>query len=164
VRELFVEPARRLPERRFLMGGAQYDGSFPWQPNIYFMEHVAPALHPAFYCSSKLTLNVTRRAMAATGFCPSGRLFEAAACGTPLITDEWEGLDAFFAPGSEILVARGTQDVVDAIDRSPRELAQVAEAARDRVLRDHTSDVRAGELETLLQTAWQRSAMVTEIA
>ena len=91
---LFVEPARRAPDRRFLIGGAQYPPVFPWTDNIYFVRHLPPAEHPAFYSSSRLTLNVTRRAMAAMGYCPSGRLFEAAACGAPILSDDWEGLDA----------------------------------------------------------------------
>ncbi|HET6628895.1 MAG TPA: glycosyltransferase [Woeseiaceae bacterium] len=93
---LFVEPARRLPRLRFLIGGAQYPEAFPWSGNIFFVRHVAPEQHPAFYSSSRLTLNVTRRAMREMGYCPSGRLFEAAACGVPLLTDDWEGLDSFF--------------------------------------------------------------------
>src|SRR5690606_3616101 len=99
---LFVEPARRLPERRFRMGGALYPQAFPWTANIFFDRHVPPPAHPAFFCSSPLTLNVTRQAMAAMGWCPSGRLFEAAACGTAILSDSWDGLDAFFAPGLEI--------------------------------------------------------------
>ena len=79
--QLLVEPARRLPDRRFLIGGAQYPDSFPWSANIYSVRHLPPAEHRAFYSSSRLTLNVTRAAMARMGYCPSGRLFEAAACG-----------------------------------------------------------------------------------
>src|SRR5690606_11140608 len=84
---LFIEPARRLPERRFLIGGAQYPQDFPWASNIYFARHVNPAQHSAFYSSSRITLNVTRRAMKEMGYCPSGRLFEAAACGAPILSD-----------------------------------------------------------------------------
>ena len=94
--QLLVEPARRLPQKRFLIGGAQYPESFPWSGNIYFVRHLPPAEHRAFYSSSRLTLNVTRAAMARMGYCPSGRLFEAAACGAPILSDAWEGLDAFF--------------------------------------------------------------------
>jgi spore maturation protein CgeB len=86
---LLVEPARRRPELRFVIGGAQYPQTFPWTDNIYFVRHLPPADHPAFYSSSRLTLNVTRRAMAEMGYCPSGRLFEAAACGVPIVTDPW---------------------------------------------------------------------------
>ena len=150
---LFVEPARRLPQRRFLVGGAQYDGSFPWQPNIFFVRHVEPADHSAFYCSSPLTLNVTRRPMAEMGYCPSGRLFEAAACGVPVLSDKWEGIDEFFAPESEILLASGTADAMLALDRSPEDLKRIGRAARDRVMQCHTSDVRARQLESILEAA-----------
>ncbi|MGE3177167.1 MAG: glycosyltransferase, partial [Vicinamibacterales bacterium] len=89
---LFVEPARRAPHRRFVLGGAQYPDGFPWRANIWFVGHVAPGGHPAFFGSGRLTLNVTRHAMRSMGFCPSGRLFEAAACGVPIVSDDWAGL------------------------------------------------------------------------
>jgi spore maturation protein CgeB len=142
-----VEPARRLPGRRFLIGGSQYPASFPWTPNIFFRQHVPPPEHPAFYGSSGLTLNVTRRAMASMGYCPSGRLFEAAACNVPILSDEWEGLDHFFAPGSEILVARSTDDAVAALELPHAELAAIARRARDRTLDEHTATHRALDLE-----------------
>src|SRR5581483_8730074 len=116
---LFIETARRLPEKKFLIGGAQYPSEFPWSENIFFARHVAPPDHPAFYGSSRLTLNVTREAMAAMGYCPSGRLFEAAACGAPILSDEWDGLDEFFEPGREILLAQTTEDAIDALHQPP---------------------------------------------
>jgi spore maturation protein CgeB len=146
----FIGAARRLPEKRFLIGGAQYPGEFPWTPNIYFVWHVEPSRHPAFFCSSPLTLNVTRRAMAEMGWCPSGRLFEAAACGAPIVTDRWAGLDEFFVPGDEILVADSTDGVVDALAATPEELARIARRARERVLDTHTATHRARELVALL--------------
>ena len=109
---LFVEPARRLPDERFVIGGAQYPDGFPWTANTYFVRHLPPPEHPAFYSSSRLTLNVTREAMARMGWCPSGRLFEAAACGVPILSDWFDGLDSFFAPGHEILVAHTTDDAL----------------------------------------------------
>ena len=148
---LFIEPARRLAQRTFLIGGAQYPEGFPWAQNIRFVHHMPPPEHPAFFSSSRLTLSVTRRAMADNGWCPSGRLFEAAACGTPLVSDWWEGLDAFLAPGREILVARTSEDAMAALQRSDGELARIARAARERVLADHTSARRAEELERLLE-------------
>jgi spore maturation protein CgeB len=148
---LFVEPARQRPERRFLIGGAQYPADFPWTPNIYFVRHLPPPEHPAFFSSGRLTLNVTREAMAAMGWCPSGRLFEAAASGVPILSDTWEGLDAFFKPGQEILTAETTQDALAAIDLEDGELRRIAAAARERVLAEHTSDRRARELEGLLE-------------
>jgi spore maturation protein CgeB len=153
----FVEPARLRPGRRFLIGGAQYPDDFPWTANIFFVRHLPPPEHPAFFSSSRLTLNVTRQAMAEMGWCPSGRLFEAAACGCPILSDTWEGLDAFFTPGVEILVARTTADAVAALDRSDAELKRIAEAARARVLRDHTSDERAADFEAAVERAAARS-------
>ncbi len=90
---LLLEPARRRPEWRFVIGGAQYPQDFAWSDNIFFWRHVAPADHPRFYAAARATLNVTRRSMAESGWCPSGRLFEAAACAAPILSDWWEGLD-----------------------------------------------------------------------
>ncbi len=149
---LLLEPARRLPDRRFVIGGALYPQAFPWTPNVWFKRHVAPADHPAFYAASALTLNVTRGAMAALGWCPSGRLFEAAACGAPILSDAWEGLDRFFTPGEEILVAETPEEAV-AYLREPEGLADVGSAARARVLAEHTAARRAEELLALLSEA-----------
>lgn len=150
---LLIEPARRMPGRRFLIGGAQYPEDFPWTGNIFFRRHLPPPDHPAFYCSSALTLNVTRRAMAEMGYCPSGRLFEAAACGVPILSDGWEGLDAFFTPGEEILVAGTTEEAMEAISAPPERLARVAAAARERTLAEHTSERRVIGLEAVLDAA-----------
>jgi spore maturation protein CgeB len=151
--ELLVEPARRLPERRFVIGGAQYPVEFPWASNIYFVRHLPPGEHPGFYSSSRLTLNTTRAAMARMGYCPSGRLFEAAACGTPILTDAWEGLEAFFRPGSEILVAHNTEDAIRALEAADAELARIASLARQRTLDEHTAERRAQQLERALEDA-----------
>jgi len=151
--ELFVQPACAMPNERFLIGGAQYPQDFPWTANIYFVRHLAPADHPAFFCSSRLTLNVTRGVMREMGWCPSGRLFEAAACGVPIISDHWKGLDEFFQPEHEILIARESNEVVAALQRDEEELRQIATAARERVLAEHTARHRAEELEQLLANA-----------
>ncbi len=150
--ELFIAPARAAPERRFVLGGSGYPQNFPWQRNIWFLRHVAPPEHPAFFCSSRLTLNVTRRDMAAMGWCPSGRLFEAAACGAPIVSDDWAGLDRFFTPGVEIILAARASDVLDALALSDAELARIAAAARARVLAEHSSNARASELVALLES------------
>jgi spore maturation protein CgeB len=150
---MFVETARRLPGRRFLIGGAQYPVGFPWADNIYFVRHLPPSEHPAFYSSSRLTLNVTRAAMAEMGYCPSGRLFEAAACGAPVLSDAWPGLEEFFTPGSEILVARTTDECVQAVAIDDAELLRIGRAARERALTDHTAPRRAAELVALLEAA-----------
>ncbi|QRK12357.1 glycosyltransferase [Archangium violaceum] len=150
---LFLEPARRLPERRFVIGGAQYPQDFAWTPNLFFVRHLPPVEHPAFYCSSRLTLNITRAPMAAMGWCPSGRLFEAAACGTPVLSDAWEGLDSFFRPGEELLIAHSTEDAVEALSLSPEELARMGRRARERALTEHTAERRAEELVASLDGA-----------
>jgi spore maturation protein CgeB len=151
--ELFIQAAKRLPNQRFLLGGAQYPADFPWTDNIFFVRHVPPPQHPAFFCSSRLTLNVTRRAMAEMGYCPSGRLFEAAACGCPLLSDGWEGLDRFFVPGREILIAKTTDEAVAALELSDAELGRISKAARERVLSEHTAERRAIDLEEALEGA-----------
>ncbi|ACL55971.1 CgeB family protein [Methylobacterium nodulans] len=164
VERLLVEPARQRPAQRFLIGGAQYPADFPWARNIFFVRHLPPSEHPAFFSSSRFTLNVTRQAMAAMGWCPSGRLFEAAACGTPLITDAWEGLDAFFTPGREIVVARTTAEAVAALDMDEGTRLALAKAARERTLDEHSSARRAGTLIAALESsAPARGALSAEV-
>jgi spore maturation protein CgeB len=148
---LLLEPARARPERRFVIGGASYPQDFPWLPNVYFVQHLPPAEHPGFFCSSPLTLNVTRRAMAEMGYCPSGRLFEAAACGTAILSDGWEGIERFFTPGEEILVARDTADALAAVELSDDALARAGRRGRERALAEHTADHRAVDLERALE-------------
>lgn len=148
--QLFISAATRLRERRFLIGGSLYPREFPWTDNIHFIDHVPPAEHPAFYSSSRVTLNVTRDSMASYGYCPSGRLFEAAACGVPILSDDWEGLDTFFQPGKEILVARSTEEAVEALNKPPGELAAIAAAASSRVRSEHTALRRAQQLMEVL--------------
>ena len=150
---LFVEPARRIPQERFVIGGAQYPAQFPWTDNIWFVRHLPPSEHPAFYCSSRITLNVTRAAMARMGWCPSGRLFEAAACGTPILTDSWAGLDQFFTPGEEILVAADTAGAMAALDLPDATLLAIARRARDRTLAEHTAQQRAREMVAAFEQA-----------
>jgi spore maturation protein CgeB len=118
---------------------------------VWFVSHVSPPQHASFYCSSRATLNVTRSIMASTGFCPSGRLFEAAACETPIISDSWPGLENFLTPGEEILVADSSEDVVNALLLNPEELRRVGRAARERVLAEHTAEHRGRELTGLLE-------------
>lgn len=150
---LFVEPARRLPDCRFRIGGAQYPAKFPWTSNICFDRHLPPGLHSSFYCSSRMTLNVTREAMAAYGYCPSGRFFEAAACGVPILTDAWEGLGRFFTPGQEVIEAATTDEAIGALQLSDAELQRIGRAARERALAEHTAAARALELEAAIARA-----------
>jgi spore maturation protein CgeB len=151
--ELFLNPARRSPQKRFLVGGAMYPADFPWGENVWFVHHVPPGEHPAFYCSSQLTLSVTRRPMFELGYCPSGRLFEAAACQTPLVSDAWEGVEDFFEPGREILIASKASEVLDALHLGREELRRIGAAARERVLAEHTALRRAQQLLHGLEAA-----------
>jgi len=153
---LFLGPARMLPGARFVLAGSGYPADFPWTPNVWFVHHLPPAEHPAFYAASRLTLNVTRGAMKAMGWCPSGRLFEAAACGAPVLTDIFEGLDAFFTPGVELLTAETTSEALDALERD--DLPEIARRARARVLAEYTSAHRADELLALLNVSARAAA------
>jgi spore maturation protein CgeB len=157
---LLVEPARRRTEQRFLIGGAQYPADFPWSNNIYFVRHLPPSEHPAFFSSSRLTLNITRRDMAQMGFCPSGRLFEAAACGAAIVTDNWEGLDAFFEPGQEVVTANDTEQAVAALDLDDAEVRRIGAAARERTLTEHTSRHRAQDLLCAFEAASARDVVM----
>lgn len=148
-----IRPAGRHPGRRFVIGGAQYPQEFPWHPNIWFVSHLPPAEHPSFFSSSRLTLNVTRQAMARMGWCPSGRLFEASACGAPVVSDSWPGLDEFYEPGEEIIVVRSSSDVSDALGIGDDELRRMAGRARDRTLAEHTSAHRARTMLRLIESA-----------
>ena len=147
---LFVAHARARQGPRFLIAGAQYPEDFPWSPNVYFVRHLPPPEHAPFFASSRLTLNVTRRAMAEMGWCPSGRLFEAAACGAPLLSDDWPGIADFFAPGEELLIARDERDALAALETADADLRRMAQRAFERTMDQHTSDKRARELVSLL--------------
>ena len=151
---LLIEPARRLPDRRFAVAGPQYPADLDWPKNVKRLDHVPPGDHPAFYAAAAFTLNVTRADMVAAGYSPSVRLFEAAACGTPLISDRWRGLETVLVPGEEILVADSTEDVVGFLSSySPVGRQAIAAAARRRVLAEHSSAHRAAELEQHLIAA-----------
>jgi spore maturation protein CgeB len=152
--QLFIEPARRRPSTTFALAGSQYPADFPWTNNILYFSHMPPDQHPSLFCSSGLTLNITRAAMAAVGYCPSGRLFEASACGAAVVSDWWEGLDRFFAPGREVLIAQHTSDVLAALDLGDQERRRIGHAARERTLACHTATTRARELELLLEPSW----------
>ncbi|HSH37880.1 MAG TPA: glycosyltransferase [Chthoniobacterales bacterium] len=157
--QLFIEPARRMPDQRFVIGGAQYPQEFPWSGNIFFVRHLPPSEHPAFFSSSRVTLNVTRDTMKTMGWCPSGRVFEASACGTPMISDWWAGLDEFFTPGEEILIAQTPEETMAALQRSDEELSRIAHAARERALAEHSSARRAEQLGKLLVNAREAEAV-----
>jgi len=165
--KLLLAVARACPDRRFAVAGPQYPADIDWPANVERIDHLPPADHAAFYSASRFTLNVTRADMIAAGWSPSVRLFEAGACGTPIISDKWEGIEALFMPGHEILLADTTEDVIAAIARDADALGA---AARGRVLARHTAAHRAAELETYLNAvaprrpdANRREAMPTQI-
>lgn len=162
--ELFVRPAALLPSERFAIAGAQYPESFPWRENIFFVRHLPPSLHSAFFCSSRATLNITRASMAEYGYCPSGRLFEAAACRVPIVTDWWEGLDTFFSPSREILRADSAEDVLNALSLSDTELHEIGSAARLRVLEQHTANRRVAELEKICESVRSQQPRIAAAA
>ena len=145
---LLVQAARRCRDRHFVVAGPMYPEELDWPDNVTRRDHVAPHEHRAFYNAQRYTLNLTRADMTAVGWSPSVRLFEAAACATPVISDYWEGLDAFFKPGVEILVAGGTEDVLRILRDIPEERRlRMGAAARERVLGHHTALHRALALE-----------------
>lgn len=147
--QLLVQSAFALENRRFVVGGSQYPSEISWGKNVDRIDHIAPHLHRAFYNSMRFTLNVTRTEMIQAGYSPSVRLFEAAACGTPIISDYWEGIDSFFKVGEEILVARSKEDVLHYLTKIPDKVRkQMGLRARKRVLAEHTAQKRAVELET----------------
>jgi spore maturation protein CgeB len=156
---LLLAAARRDPTRHFVIAGAQYPDTIAWPSNVQRIAHLAPPRHRAFYNRLRFTLNVTRRDMVRAGYSPSVRLFEAAACGTPIISDTWSGLDGFFTPGSEILLARTTDDTLRHLrDLTDEARLRLGAAARRRVLAEHTAQHRAIEFETHARDAAGRSA------
>jgi spore maturation protein CgeB len=144
--QLFLEPARRAPQLRWLLCGSMYSEPERFPGNVRYLAHLPPAEHAAFFCSSRLTLNLTRETMARLGYCPSGRLFEAAACGAPRLSDWFEGLELFFEPEREIRITRSGDDVLRALATPDAELRAQAQRARRRVLAEHTAERRAAQL------------------
>jgi spore maturation protein CgeB len=150
--QFMLEPARRLPAQRFVVVGAQYPRSIRWPANVEQIEHLPPDQHSEFYCSQRYTLNLTRPDMVTAGYSPSVRLFEAGACGVPVISDQWPGLDTFFTPGSEILLADGADSVVRILAEVPdMQRRKIAAAARNKVLKHHTAEHRAIEFERYVE-------------
>jgi spore maturation protein CgeB len=148
--ELFFAPARSRPHERYVLGGSMYPAGLVTSGNIQHIDHVAPSEHPAFFAAARFTLNITRDSMARLGYCPSGRLFEAAACGVPILSDWFEGLDEFFDPWREIIVVQCKDDVLNALSSSDEELRRRARSTRESVLERHTADHRVRELEELV--------------
>lgn len=153
--DFLLEPSRRLSECSFVLAGSLYPWDWPWPQNVRRFEHLAPSAHAALYSSSRLTLNITRKEMARWGYCPSGRFFEAAACGTPILTDWFEGLDTFFevTGAPELLVADSFADAIAAIGLPDSKLQKMAARARERTLSQHTGEQRAAQLIAAVEQA-----------
>jgi spore maturation protein CgeB len=165
VEKLLIEPARRLPHCKFCVAGPQYPDDLDWPDNVERKDHLPPAEHPRFYAASRYTLNVTRADMIAAGWSPSVRLFEAGACATPVISDQWEGIDTLFDPGRQIILADSSDDVVACL-ASSEDAAAIGLAARQRILSAYRADHRAAELESYIDEAIQkrRSQVQTALA
>jgi spore maturation protein CgeB len=164
VEELFLGPARKRRDLRFTLAGSMYPASVSWPDNVCRYDHVAPQDHSALYSSSRATLNITRRTMAESGFCPSGRFFEAAACGTPILTDWWQGLDSFFDVSREISVIQSTDDVLFCLDGASIDLMARARRARERTLDQYTGWRRAQELLAYCEEASRGRRQLSGVA
>jgi spore maturation protein CgeB len=159
VAALLLDPARAFANGRFVVAGAQYPATIGWPSNVERITHLPPAEHRAFYNSQRYTLNVTRAEMISAGWSPSVRLFEAAACATPIISDYWDGLDEFFEPGRDILIARSTEEAVRYLRDIPDgEREAIGRRGRQRVLARHTAAHRAAELESFVMDAMAAGA------
>lgn len=158
---LLLIPASGYPSGRFVVAGSQYPSEIRWPPNVFRVSHLSSDCHRIFYNQQRFTLNLTRGPMIEAGFSPSVRLFEAAACGTAIISDHWSGLPTFFEPGKEILVAASSGDVLEIIgSESDDRRAEIGQAARERFLKEHTPDRRAAELESYFSEITSRLAAV----
>ena len=152
--KLLLEPARKMPRAQFVVAGPKYPDSIAWPKNVHRRAYLPAKEHRKFFSAQRFTLNITRPRMLATGHTPSLRLFEAAACGTPIISDAWPGLDKLFKPRREILVARSTTEMLAYLnDMSEAERREIGLRARERVLADHTAAQRAAQLERYVAEA-----------
>jgi len=159
VERLLIGPARELSNEKFCVAGSMFPDSVEWPENLQRIDHLAPNNHRSFYNAQRFTLNLTRTEMIRAGYSPSVRLFEAAACGTPIISDWWSGLDQFFTPKHEILIAGSTADVVGYLrDKDEDRRMRMAEKARNATSARHTGLHRAHELEKYFKEAANRKA------
>jgi spore maturation protein CgeB len=151
LQQLLLEVATQLPAQRFVVAGAQYPADITWPDNVRRIEHLPPADHRRVYCGQRFTLNLTRSDMVISGYSPSVRLFEAAACGVPIVSDEWPGLEQLFTPEEEILPVRETAEMLEILQQvSNTRRRQIADAAFARVVTEHSGVCRARELEAYL--------------
>lgn len=162
IEEFLCAPATLLPKGKFIVAGPQYPADIDWPANVERITHLEPKYHPLFYSSSRLTLNVTRRDMVMAGYSPSVRLFEAAACGTPIVSDIWPGLSDFFDVGSEILLAGNAHDVVRFLSGyDQRDLREIGLNAQRRVLSEHSNAQRAEQFEQYVKNVIGKSVALS---
>ena len=152
--KLLLEPARQMPRGKFVVAGPKYPDSIVWPKNVHRRAYLPAKEHRKFFSAQRFTLNITRPRMMSTGYTPNLRLFEAAACGTPIISDSWPGLDKLFKPRREILVARSTREMLAYLNEmGEAERREIGQRARERVLADHTAAQRAAQLERYVAEA-----------
>ncbi|MBM1171735.1 CgeB family protein [Microvirga arabica] len=162
---LLIEPARRAPHLRFVVAGPQYPADIDWPSNVERIDHVPPGEHPAFYAQSRYTLNVTRADMIRAGYSPSVRLFEAAACGTPIISDIWDGIETLLEPGRDIILAEKPDDVLEVLGTwAETRRKALGASAQGRILAEHTAAHRAASMERDLMEAMDRSRRDSSLA
>ena len=159
---LLIDAAIHAPNARFIVAGPGYD-THDWPANVEYVTHVAACDHRAFYTSQRFTLNLTRADMIRAGYSPSVRLFEAAACGVPIVSDVWPGLETLFVPGREILISHSSRQTLEIMTMHERERVAIARRARRRVLAEHTAEHRAIQLEEYLEEASRRGGLRTPV-
>lgn len=156
---LMLESARRCRRLQMAVAGPLYPASITWPANVERFEHLPPCRHRGFYNAQRFTLNITREDMVRAGYSPSVRLFEAAACGVPIISDWWEGLDTILRPGHEILIARNGDETLDYLQHTSEHYRlAIGQRARQRILKHHTAARRAEQLESYLLHAMSGAA------
>jgi spore maturation protein CgeB len=162
LKELMIDASCKWDKGKFIVAGPNYPDSVEWPANIDRIDHLPPSAHRKFYNEQRFTLNITRTDMVRLGHSPSVRLFEAAACGVPVISDYWEGLEDFFRPGHEILISRSSFETIGYLRSMPEtERKMIGKKARKRVLASHTGETRAVELE--LHTMGVRSKFINKM-
>jgi spore maturation protein CgeB len=154
LKALMLDAANQLAEQKFVVAGPQYPVDISWSSNVERIEHLPPSEHRKFYNSQRFAMNITRADMIKAGYSPSVRLFEAAACGTPIISDYWDGIESVFEPGTEILISHSSEETIKYLTQiSEEERKAIGEKARQKVLTEHTAAHRAEELETYYKEA-----------
>ena len=152
--DLMLTAAMNLPEKKFSVAGSQYPEDIQWPTNVDRIEHLPPSEHRLYYNQQKFTMNITRADMIKAGYSPSVRLFEAAACATPIISDYWDGIESLFEIDTEILISRSSEETISYLSTLTNvDVKAIGERAREKVLKEHTAAHRAIELENYYNEA-----------